>query len=309
MILVKLQGGLGNQLFQYAAGRRLAEHNSVPLKLDISSFALQDKRMYELGNFAIQESFASPAEIAGFKQYEKKNTPGKTAFSFSRITDFVYNFLRADKTKYATEWSAGFNPEILTLTDPCYLDGYWHSEQYFKESENTIRKEFALKKPLSPYYQKIADTISKAPAAVALHVRRGDFASEKVTAALHLVCDPAYYARAVQCITKKVPNPVFFVFSDDIAWVKQHLTLPPSTVYVSPNQSSDQKNDEELITMSLCKHFIISNSSYSWWAAWLSSHPGKIVYSPKKWTTKAAMKDVPGLLPEAWIPYNEGSLS
>ena len=290
MIITKLQGGLGNQMFQYALGRHLAVKNDVPVKLDIAALEknTQDitKRSYGLSVFNIEESFATEKEISWFKKYRFKR--GKFWFWYNRTI--------ADRSRYAWEKQFNFEPWILTLKDPVYLDGYWNTEKYFEGIADVIRKEFTLKKGLGDISEKLLSEIAKMES-VSLHVRRGDYVSDQRTSAWLGVCSNEYYTQAIQKITEKVTNPHFFIFSDDPVWARENITPKFPTTYM-PNNSKHP--EEDMYLMSQCKHNIIANSSFSWWGAWLNINPNKIVIAPQKWfqTPKMNTRDV---VPDIWV--------
>ncbi len=175
------------------------------------------------------------------------------------------------------------------------LSGNRQSENYFKDIEKEIRADFTLKEKLSENAEKIKNEIEKSHS-VAIHVRRGDYASNPKTRAKHGLCSPDYYAKAVAYISTRVPSAKFFVFSDDIEWVKKNIPLPLSTTYVSGSNISEC---EELVLMSMCKHDIIANSTFSWWGAWLNQNKEKIVIAPKIWFASGI--DENNLIPESWI--------
>ncbi len=266
MIIVKLTGGLGNQLFQYALGRKLSLLNNTELCLDISHYENDPKRTYELGPFAIKARIISTAEIAQVKP-----------------TIIKEKYFHVDET-------------ILQAKDNSYLDGYWQSEKYWSDIGPTLRNELKLAKGLpssmNEYLKLIESTES-----VGLHVRRGDYVTEKKTNTFHGTCSSAYYAEAVELIASKLTNPFLFIFSDDIEWVKKNLSFTLPTTYVSRKDFS--ATDELILTSKAC-HFIIANSSFSWWAAWLSANQNKLIIGPKRWFADEKI-DVSGILPSSWI--------
>jgi hypothetical protein len=142
----------------------------------------------------------------------------------------------------------------------------------------------------------IAEQIGRVNA-VSLHVRRGDYVKNPKTTATHGLCSLDYYHTAIRYIYETVEQPYFFIFSDDMAWVKEHLKIDAPCQYVDHNQGKESFNDMHL--MSLCKHHIIANSSFSWWGAWLNSSPEKIVIAPNKWF--ANQNNIKDLLPNDWV--------
>jgi Glycosyl transferase family 11 len=193
----------------------------------------------------------------------------------------------------------GFNywPDIRGLLGDIYLDGYWQSEQYFAQYADKIREDFTFKLQLSNQNAVITKQISQENS-VSLHVRRGDYVTNSKNAFIG-VCSLDYYQTAVEQIKMQVDKPVFFIFSDDINWVKDNLSLDDKAVLISHNLGSESYNDMRL--MSLCSHNIIANSSFSWWGAWLNANPNKIVIAPKQWF--ASKLDDSDLVPSAWLRF------
>jgi len=286
MIIVKLIGGLGNQMFQYALGRSLSLKNKEDFKLDITGFEEYKLHSYSLGHFNINEHFATDSEIRLFKKYQRK--PGRKWFLRNRIM--------TDQDKYATDELFYFQERILSLND-IYLDGYWQSEKYFKKYEEIIRQDFTLKREPGGTDVKIAKKILNSNS-ISVHIRRGDYVSVLKNINIFGTFGPEYYKDAENIISKKIPDPHFFVFSDDSEWVKKNIIFKNKTTYVDHNDAT--KNYADLWLMSLCKHHIIPNSSFGWWGAWLDRNPSKIVIAPKQWFKKPSIntKDV---IPESWI--------
>jgi hypothetical protein len=266
LVITKLIGGLGNQMFQYAMARRMAYLHNETLKLDITGFKEYRLRDYYLHQLNIEAEIATAAEIDCLKR--------------RRIKEEFFHF----------------DPWILRLRGGLYFEGYWQSEKYFKDIAKVIRSEFTVKIPLSGANLKLADRI-KGCEAVAVHFRRGDYVTNPVTNQYHGICAPEYYRRAAREIANQVPDLHFFLFSDDPEWVAQSVYFEYPVTIVAVNRSD--KPHEDLRLMSFCKYHIIANSTFSWWGAWLGTHPGKIVYAPKKWFDKANLY-IWDLIPEEW---------
>jgi len=283
MIIVNLYGGLGNQLFQYAAGRQLAEKNETVLKFDIDNFKRDKRRQYGLHHFNINENFCTAAD--------KEIINGKTVWR--KLLNKTG--LSSHKAIY-TEQSLSFDKNIFESGDNTYLDGYWQSEKYFKPVEKIIRTECRVRELPSAINKNLADKI-KSVNAVSIHVRRGDFVTNKEINAYHGVCDIDYYHRAIKLLTTELNDPYFFIFSDDIEWTKNNLSINNYPVeYIDHNISAEY---EDLRLMYLCKHNITANSSFSWWGAWLNDFTGKKIIAPKKWFQPPVInKDI---IPEGWI--------
>lgn len=290
MIIVKLIGGLGNQMFQYAMARRIAYVHNVSLKLDITGFnncTGDTPRSYELKHLNVIENFSSKKEIEKFKI--------KKGFYVS-ISKFKEFFIPYYKRSYIREKSKRFDPNILKLSGNAYLEGYWISEKYFKDIDNIIRREFTVKPKIDSINKQLAQTIRDCEA-VSLHIRRGDYVSNPQANKFHGLCSLDYYYKAIKILTQKIKNPHFFIFSDDPEWVKENLNIQASVEFIAHNSSD--KNYEDLRLMSLCKHNIIANSTFSWWGAWLNENPKKIVIAPKKWFNIGDI-DTLDIIPELW---------
>ncbi len=281
MVIVKLQGGLGNQMFQYATGRRLAHRLETDLKLDIAGFKHYPTRSYGLGCFTIQETVAEEEERKPFL---------KKSGIFDKILKLsTYHVIREQP-------APSFIPQVLTVTGNVYLDGYWQSEIYFKDFAETIRHEFRLKKGLNDFYEKNLQTIERS-ASVGIHIRRGDYVTNATAEKLLGACPVDYYAATIKELERQVGESVFYVFSDDLDWAKENLSTVHPIVFID---ARDQRDDaQELFIMSRCKHHIIANSSYSWWAAWLNPHLDKVVCAPKRWF-KGMDYDTNIIIPSHW---------
>ena len=285
MIISKIHGGLGNQMFQYATGRRIANDKKVALKLDTTAYGNQPSsetvRKFELQNFNFKIDLASADEIQKIK------------YPFGIFS----KSMRLIKQKVFRQYNIGFRPAILKVSGNYYLDGYFKNEQYFKSIEEIIRQEFTLKEPLGPAGQAAQDDMLHTNLPVSLHIRRGDYVQDKNTLSYHGALPLSYYESAISHLSQKIGPFHLFVFSDDITWAKENLHTDFPTTFVSKPEISDY---QELILMSLCKHNIIANSSFSWWSAWLNSNPNKIVLAPKKWLAKTG-NDFYKEIPPSWI--------
>ena len=315
MIITKLIGGLGNQMFQYAAGRNLAHKHSTTLKLDITGFKNDPLRSYELDNFNITESFASRDEI-----YTCKNmiTILKKTFQFSfenALTGGQENLLKRklvslkEMMLYNRNLSFisyprvyrqphfHFDPNFYDLPNDTYLIGYWQSEKYFKNIEQIIKTEFTPCIPLKGNNLEMAHRI-KENESVSVHFRCGDYLNNPNTATFHGNLKLDYYLKCIKIITEKLHKPHFFLFSDDPDLIFKNVKLEYPFTYVSHNDATTSFEDIHL--MSMCKHNIISNSTFSWWAAWLNINPEKIVLCPKRWFKKLNINTF-DLIPKKWL--------
>jgi hypothetical protein len=299
MVVVKVTGGLGNQMFQYAAGRRLAHSLETTLKLDVSYFSSQTAlsgqdtpRSYRLGHFNIQEDFATADEI--------DRLTGVAGGPLRKLAiRFIRRMIGGGRSAVFREKGFAFDPSMLEIQGDVYLKGYWQSEKYFGEIAELIRHEFTMKQPFSELSATMADLISGTES-VSIHIRRGDYVASRKMNRLHGVCSMEYYVGAVARITEAVHEPHFFVFSDDPEWGATNLSLKYPTTLVSHN--GPLKDYEDLCLMALCKHHIIANSSFSWWGAWLSTNGDKIIFAPRKWFNDPAI-DTQDVIPPTWTQY------
>lgn len=288
MVIVRLAGGLGNQMFQYAAGRAVAHRNQTQLKLDISALERDAARSYRLHHFKIVESIATPDEVARLTK--------KGRGLWNRISRRVERYLPTHKRSVFAQRFDHFDPDILRLRRSVYLVGYWQSEKYFKDIEHIIRQDFIFRHTPDDENQKLTRIIANTNS-VTLHIRRGDYVSNPRFFRKFGVCALEYYQIGVAKVAEKVQNPHFFVFSDDIDWTRDNLRLQYPLTFVAHNNVD--KDYEDLRLMSLCKHHIIANSSFSWWGAWLCTNPEKIVMAPKRWF-KEPGRDTRDLIPDSW---------
>ena len=276
MVIAKLISGLGNQLFQYAIGRQIAIANGVDLKLDTSFFAGQHLRSYKLHHYNINAEIAPADDVAALlKRYTGKSLPDKVYRRVERLLPKRYTHYFKEK-----EWW-GYEPELLKASGSVYLEGYWQHHKYFDHLSPGILKELTLKEAHGPESKALLAEISQAPSSVAIHVRRGDYVSDTNTYNFMGVLPVAYYNQAISYIGRRVPSPVYYVFSDDPEWAKCHLKADAPLHFVTIADGS--KDYLELDLMSKCRHNIIANSSFSWWGAFLNNHPGKIVVAHNKW--------------------------
>ncbi len=285
-IIVRIKGGLGNQLFCYAAARRLAWFNNAELVIDDVTGFIRDhqhQRRYMLDFFHIPARKASSAErMEPFERYRRG-----IAKYFSRRKPF-------EKRSYIEQEGRDFDPRMLDLKvrGVIYLDGLWQSELYFKDIEQLIREDLQIEPPEDNMNQSVAQEIRNSNA-VALHVRWFNEPNSKVE---NNNLSKEYYIRAIQKIKETINNPLFFCFSDDPDATRAKLALSEKQViYVNHNQG-EKHAYADLWLMAQCKYFIIANSTFSWWGAWLSKYDSKVVIAPDKGTW-----GVKELIPDEWI--------
>lgn len=291
MIIVQLNGGLGNQMFQYAAGRALSLHHQTELKLDLAFLLDRGPRIkgfvyrnYDLSVFNLAVGFATAQESA---LLNKKIVNNKTL-------DRILKKTLGKKITYFKEPHFHFYKNFFSPGPSLYLDGYWQSEKYFADYSKVIREDFTFKNKLPAKALPLQNEI-KTSNSVCVNVRRGDF----VTTPLHGVLGTDYYKTAASIITDKKGAANFYIFSDDVAWCWKNLKFPGPTTFVS-HEFAGEKFQEYFQLMICCKHFIIPNSSFGWWAAWLNNNTDKIVIAPAKWFNEGP-KDTKDIIPAGWI--------
>lgn len=298
MIIVRLEGGLGNQMFQYAIGKQLSLLNNTTLKFDLSSYEkilFENKafwRGYALDIFEAAVEIASADDV---KKVKESKTPffEKISYRLQRLKEIPY----FRKTELFEKKLFSFDKNMLTAAKNTYLTGYWQSPKYFSDIRTVLLSDFKLKEKPSAENYNFIDKIPEQES-VSIHVRRGDYVTNPETFKLHGVCSLDYYNDAIEYIKNNVANPFFYVFSDDIEWAQNNINLSRSVVFVKDTPPG--KDYFEMHLMSLCKHNIIANSSFSWWGAWLNKNSDKIVVAPKKWMNDPSI-DTTDLIPENWI--------
>lgn len=290
MVITNLIGGLGNQMFQYATGRALSLERGVLLRLDISAFA-----SYELHQgFELQRIFNCNADISN--ESDVSSILGWQRLPGIRRVVSRLGMAGLRRKTFIIEPHFHYWEGIQNVPSDCYLSGYWQSDKYFSKFAKEIRNEFSFRLPLKQKNAELAKQIDQVNA-VSLHVRRGDYVHNSKNAATYELCSLDYYNASILHIAERIRNPNFYVFSDDILWAKNNLKLDFPCQYIDHNQGAESYNDMRL--MSLCKHHIIANSSFSWWGAWLNSNVEKIVVAPRRWF--ADQRDVHDLLPLGWV--------
>jgi len=302
MVITKLFGGLGNQMFQYAAGRSLAERFNTNLKLDVSRFKYLLGRRYALDAFCISGKFAHPREVYAFTGRPQtlwhKSTYKIGRMLFANLPFFV-RFKGSNPCVYL-EPHFHFSLDFLRLKNNVYLEGYWQSEKYFENIEKIIRREFVVREPLVGKNLEIADQIQSCES-VSVHIRRGDYVTDPIVARYHGVCSLSYYRLARTKMAEVLTQPHFFFFSDDPGFVKRRF--PPSQNVTIVEHNGREAPHEDLRLMALCNHNVTANSSFSWWAAWLNQNKKKVVIAPKKWFEDERMRTrcMSDLYPDGWI--------
>ena len=292
-VITRLMGGLGNQMFQYAAGKALATRLAVPLLVDRSflddpASGTTTRRELELDAFRLPLEFAGPAEVNSLRRaHDQRIHRLANRLAPAIIKDRVFR-----------ERGTGFDPAFTKLRGPVFLEGYWQNEQYFNSIADELRTDlFVPRSAPSARNAELLTSIQGATSA-SLHVRRGDYISDPNANSFHGVCSVDYYMAGAKELAAEKGVDHFFLFSDDPDWVKANIKLPYPTTHVAHNTGRD--NHWDLFLMKHCAHHIIANSSFSWWGAWLNAFPGKVVIAPKRWFQGS---DAPAsdILPATWL--------
>jgi hypothetical protein len=288
MIIVQLKGGLGNQLFQYAAGYSLAKHHKVPLKVDVRELLevknpKDTKRNYELEHLMLPPVIATQQEI---EEIQKQNI----------ITKYFQKVLPPYRRKIYKEKAFEFDTNFWQAGTNIYLKGYRQSEKYFTPYITEVKKNFQLQEKLIEHLKPLSKALNEKES-VSIHIRRGDYLEQHMKD-YHGVLGQEYYQAAIDTINSVVPSPSYFIFSDSAEWVKENLKFNAHVKFISGTITKNHYEDFYL--MSQCRHNIIANSSFSWWAAWLNSNPGRKVVAPIRWFNKPRL-NTKDLIPESWI--------
>lgn len=294
MIISRLSDGLGNQLFQYAAGRSLAARLDTDYRIDVAAYADPSSRPLGINHFNISAKPATDWELgrlcarAGIERAVRRLIPSPAKglllrtlshllppvpqqTAFTPVPTASRPLLMSGNV--AAERNLGFDVQIRNCPEDTYLVGYWQSEKYFSESESIIRNELTLRTAPSQANIALASQI-QSQHSVSIHIRRGDKAGSQ----FFFPSEPSWCFKAIEYLRALHSDLVFFVFSDDWAWVKTHLPQSSSIIHVDHNSHGDAHEDLHLMT--LCKHNIIASSSLSWWGAWLNTNVSKIVVTP-----------------------------
>jgi hypothetical protein len=292
MIISNLVGGLGNQMFQYACARSISLEYNFPLKFSIDTFgAYNSHNGYELADvFDLNLEIANSEDFSKIIGFWRSNPAIRRALSKKQFSWLA-------SRRFLSEPHFNFWPDLRERAQyGCYLHGYWQSERYFVDSNRYIRNDFTFRRNLNGANLCISNAISQC-IAISIHVRRGDYVSDSKTFATHGTCSPLYYHNAIDTLLQRCPGAKLFAFSDDPHWVSQVLRPRyPDMILVDHNKGSESHNDMRL--MSMCRHHVIANSSFSWWGAWLNPNPDKIVIAPARWFADG--RDSDDVIPESW---------
>jgi hypothetical protein len=284
--------GLGNQMFQYAAGLGLALNSGASLELDTSAFQRTDYRKYSLDNFQIIEN------------YKKNDLYIKKPLSHRLINkiDKIYALKKVTclvPQQYREEYFY-YNESFFNLKPPVTIEGYFQSPLYFNGHENSLRSHFQMKKPWSNMAEPILYAIRQAILPVSLHIRRGDYLNSDIAKTLSTL-PLSYFARAVTLVEALYGKNIhFFIFSDDPDWIEKNFDICKQYTVVRGHPEAPW---EDMHLMALCKHHIIANSTFSWWGAWLNPSENKTVIAPRQWFTphQQRLQNITDLFPKDWL--------
>lgn len=290
-VFTRLKGGLGNQMFQYAAGYALARRHNCPLKLDLSYFPGDPPRTFGLGIFGIEGPVASEDEIAPFALNGKWRR--KLGKALGRPDRFLPDGLYLEPHFH-------FDDDFFDRPAPVLLDGYWQSERYFADCAGEIRDALEIFDFQYADAGDIRQQITAEPDAVSVHVRLGDYVDGKAASKMSGSATPDYYRRAVAFLDRALDRPTYFIFSDEPERAAELLDFVDRKVCIEgdPEQPAD-----DLALMSACHHHIIANSSFSWWGAWLNPAPDKIVIAPRRWFSRSYSRrhSTFDIYPDGWL--------
>ena len=290
IVISRIVGGIGNQLFQYAAARAFSDLYNADLFLDLSTFS--HPKYFAPEGFLINKVFQKDVPFATSLEYDE--VLGLTKFLLPLRFKIKYEKIC---NNYFVEKNVHKVEEKFFLYDKkhCYMEGYWQSEKYFQNISEKLNNELDFDfNNLESSVLEMSHMLRDQPS-VSIHVRRGDYVTNKVFKEIFVQCDEAYYEGSIRSISNRVPNAKFFVFSDDIEWAKAQPVFRGCS-FVSGRSNYGSWND--LFLMSCCQHNIIANSSFSWWGAWLNKNVRKIVIAPKRWFN--GVIETPDRIPEDW---------
>lgn len=301
MIIADIKCGMGNQMFQYAYARALQKiTNDSSIQFNLSTAKrMKDGRTYALGHCVLNECVSIPNKFVQtfwdivwkiILKVNKKRLAGlpaeeqyrRQAKSGLYTTDIIFKYFGIPATNARVK----------------YTNGWWQSPKYLVGVEDEIRRELKIKTAASYENALMLNTILKTPNSVCLHVRRGDYLSSSFAAELD-ICNKGYYDQAIQMMRQKVQNPHFFVFTtshEDVQWIQENWRYEgPDFTYVDLNNP----DYEELRLMYSCQHFILANSTFGWWGAFLSDNKEKVVLAPDRWNNRET--DYEDVYCEGWI--------
>lgn len=292
-IVVRQISGLGNQLFQYAAGRYYAQRYQASMRMAIDppdrAVSHGDPRPFLLSHFSISE----PAKEMSFAEHlllsDKASV--KTALRVPKRTLKIQVYREPVSKRYTFLEDLPLENRVQRL----YIAGYWQAHRIADTYATALRASLTFKEPAKGKNLETLNQIETSKNSVSLHIRRGDYT---LAAEGNIALPMDYYHRAIASFRERFDDPTFFVFSDDLAYAKEYLPRDIGAIFVGHND--DFSSHEDLRLMSSCRHHIIANSTFSWWGAWLNPRSDKIVYAPKQWHLRADTH-YPDLMPSSWI--------
>jgi hypothetical protein len=290
--IVNLIGGLGNQMFQYAAGRALASKRGWEMEFFLGEF-----KDYKLHNgFELSRIFSVP-EIPVGSEVVNALLGWRSNFTIQKVISKLGG--RFSGPNLVVEPGFNYWSGLEKIPKHVFIRGYWQSYKYFEAERDLVLKAFTFQPPMDVPNTELIHRMRNTQS-VSIHVRRGDYLKSKKNQKIFQICNIDYYMAAIKHLRQYISNPEFFVFTDDQEWVREHL-LPamPALNLVAHNRGSMSHLDMQLMTE--CKCNVIANSSFSWWGAWLNSNPEKIVIAPKNWFSNGTTTET--LLPPNWIQY------
>lgn len=288
MIVVKVMGGLGNQMFQYALARALLKQGK-DVQLDLSYYENIPKedtiRKFELNKFGIIINKASKKDILKFCN------------AYQYTLEILGKVLGGDWSNRIVEKEQCYNSKIFTYQNK-YLVGYWQNEKYFTNIRNELLNDFNFNKlKISQKNDELRQEILRTEKAVAIHVRGGDYLHSNIASIYGGICTREYYQKAFSYLEDRLGEVKYYLFTNDFKWTNDNIVSDKKNVRVI-DWNSEQDGWIDMYLMSLCKHNVIANSSFSWWAAWLNQNEKKIVIAPTYWTQGHKSDDI---VPEDWI--------
>lgn len=289
---ILLKGGLGNQMFQYAFARALSLRMGGECVLDTTFlndkavFPGITKRHYEMHIFNFEPRFTLLSRVSSLLPLPL------LWFGMSRVFSKALSFAKIRRHIRFDEHY--FDPRFLEVRENAYFEGYYQSPKYFEDFADEIRKDFSFRGQLPAVCESVARKIASTDSVV-LAIRRGDSMKNPKAGFTGL----EYYDRALAAIKEKVANPHLFVFTEEVEWARENIKTDLPIDFITYDQAEEPTRDHFRL-MTMCKHFIIANSSYSWWAAWLASNPGKVVIAPAQYAADGSIKSE-DILPKGWV--------
>ncbi len=283
MIIVRMVGGVGNQLFCYAYAKSL-QQKGYDVKIDISTFKFNKIDSYEFDKYNIDIPISTQEE-------------NEILFNNSLLSKILKRF-GIDISNKVREKSLLFDESLLRINDNSYVDGYFQNEKYFYDIRDIILKQISINRPLSNFTKSIQKKINSLNNTCSIHVRRGDMAND-INVKIHGVCSVEYYNNAIKYLKNKLGEVNYFIFSDDFEWCRSNLKID-NAIFVESDEH--RIAHEDIYLMSLCDHNIIANSTFSWWGAWLNDNESQISIAPMEWfKDKKYQKQSQDIVPNRWI--------